>query len=181
MGTSLPQKLKIKEGTHIVLMNPPKGITKSIAPLPKGAKFIEEKKQSEFIILFVKDTKEVKKLFPSAIKILKKDGLIWTCFPKGSSGIQTDLTRDSGWEILELYNLEWKSLISLDEIWSAFCLKNSPAKLEASKASNNYQKNMAEWCDPATKTVKIPNDLAKAMVKGKVKTASGFKKSAAAR
>src|SRR5690242_19077021 len=107
MATTLSQKLKIKEGTQYVLVNAPKGVIKTISPLPKGAKFAEETKQNEFIILFVKDTKEVKKLFPGTLKILRKEGLIWTAFPKGSSGIQTDHTRDTGWEILQKYDLEW--------------------------------------------------------------------------
>lgn len=169
MAITVAQKLKIKEGTCITLINPPKGIIKTISPLPKGAKFTEGSKENEFAILFVKDTQEVKKLFPSTLKNLKKGGLIWTAFPKGSSGIQTDLTRDSGWDILQKYDLEWKSLISVDETWSAFCLKNSPAKQENSKASQDYHNNTAEWSDPVNKTVKIPDDLNKAMIKGKVK------------
>jgi hypothetical protein len=169
MAQSISQKLKIKEGTKILLVNPPMGIEKSISPLPKGASFVSKSKNHEFVILFVKNKKEMTKLFTATLKLLDKGGLIWTAFPKGSSGIQTDLTRDTGWEVLQKYDLEWKTLISLDDTWSAFCLQNSPAKKESSKASEDYHKNTTEWSDSVKKIVKIPKDFEIAMVKGKVK------------
>lgn len=169
MALTLAQKLKIKEETKILLINAPKGIIKTLFPLPNGASFVESEKTNDFIILFVKDQKEVKKEFPAALKILNNGGLIWTAFPKGSSGIQTDLTRDTGWDILQKFDLTWKTLISLDDTWSAFCLQNSPDKKGASQASQDYHSNTAQWSDPVKKTVKIPRDFETAMEKGKVK------------
>jgi hypothetical protein len=169
MAMSTAQKLKIKEGTQVLLLNAPKGMAKTLSPLPRGASFVEPSKLNDFIILFVKDQREVKKEFPAALKVLSKGGLIWTAFPKGSSGIQTDLTRDTGWEILQKFSLTWKSLISLDDTWSAFCLQNSPDTKEASKTSQDYHSNTKAWSDPVKKTVKIPKDFEAAMLKGQVK------------
>ena len=39
------------------------------------------------------------------------------------SKIQTDLTRDKGWESLSKLDLKWITLISVDETWSAFALR----------------------------------------------------------
>ncbi len=169
MPISLAQKLKIKEGTCILLINAPKGAEKTISPLPKWASFVEAGKNHDFIILFVKDQKEVEKYFLKSVKLLKPDGLLWICFPKGTSGIQTDLTRDKGWDTLYKVDMTWLSMISLDETWTAFCMKNATAKNEASKASQHYYENVAIWSDPKKKTVKIPKDLEQAMTKGKVK------------
>ncbi len=36
---------------------------------------------------------------------------------------QTDLTRDKGWEPIEASNLMWLSLVSIDDVWSAFSLR----------------------------------------------------------
>jgi hypothetical protein len=49
--------------------------------------------------------------------------ICWIHYPKGSSGIQTDLTRDKGWENLLKENLHWLSLISFNETWSAFGMR----------------------------------------------------------
>jgi excinuclease ABC subunit A len=54
---------------------------------------------------------------------LKPEALLWISFPKGSSGIQTDLSRDQGWEALEGTQLKWVTLVSIDSTWSAFCLR----------------------------------------------------------
>ena len=45
-------------------------------------------------------------------------------FPKGTSKIQTDLTRDQGWESVAQADLKWINLLSLEETWSAFSLRS---------------------------------------------------------
>ena len=50
-------------------------------------------------------------------------GHIWISYPKGTSKMQTDLTRDKGWEPLEGSDLMWLSLVSVDDTWSAFGLR----------------------------------------------------------
>lgn len=75
------------------------------------------------IQIFVRNEAELKKLAPAAEKALKPAGLLWISFPKGSSKIQTDLTRDQGWESLKKLDLKWVNLISVDETWSAFALR----------------------------------------------------------
>lgn len=60
--------------------------------------------------------------------------------------------------------MRWLSLISFNEDWSAFLLMNAPLKAQ-STASKDYHSNTAEWADPATKTVRVPDDLAAAFKK----------------
>jgi len=50
---------------------------------------------------------------------LKKDGLFWICYPKGSSKIKTDLNRDILWAAMGKFGLAGVSLISIDNVWSA--------------------------------------------------------------
>jgi hypothetical protein len=49
--------------------------------------------------------------------------MLWISFPKGTSKIQTDLTRDKGWEVLQGLDLKWITLVSVNETWSAFALR----------------------------------------------------------
>jgi hypothetical protein len=62
-------------------------------------------------------------LAPKAAKALKPESMLWISFPKGTSKIQTDLTRDKGWEVLRDLDLKWINLISVTEMWSAFSLR----------------------------------------------------------
>jgi len=54
---------------------------------------------------------------------LNAQSMLWISFPKGTSKIQTDLTRDKGWESLKALDLKWITLISVNETWSAFALR----------------------------------------------------------
>jgi hypothetical protein len=74
----------------------------------------------DWIQIFVKKKAELDKPAPKAAKALKADSLLWISFPKGTSKIQTDLTRDKGWEVVRDLDLKWMTLVSVDETWSAF-------------------------------------------------------------
>ena len=54
---------------------------------------------------------------------MKPDSLLWISFPKGASKIQTDLTRDRGWEDVQKLGLKWITLVSVNETWSAFAMR----------------------------------------------------------
>jgi hypothetical protein len=62
-------------------------------------------------------------LAPKAARALQPESILWTSFPKGSSKIQTDLTRDQGWESLQALDLKRITLVSVNETWSAFSLR----------------------------------------------------------
>lgn len=49
--------------------------------------------------------------------------MLWISFPKVTSKIQTDLTRDKGWDILQKLDLKWVNLVSVNDTWSAFALR----------------------------------------------------------
>jgi hypothetical protein len=58
-----------------------------------------------------------------AAKALKPESMLWITFPKGTSKIQTDLTRDKGWDEVQKLDLKWINLVSINETWSAFSLR----------------------------------------------------------
>ncbi|MEP7277194.1 MAG: bacteriocin-protection protein, partial [Bacteroidota bacterium] len=74
----------------------------------------------------------------------------WIYFPKGSSGMQSDLSRDKGWDTLQVHSntLDWLSLISFDEIWSAFaCRLKTVAKTKPAKQA---ERPILSYIDAAT-------------------------------
>ena len=77
----------------------------------------------DWIQIFVRTKAELEALAPKAASALRPESILWISFPKGSSGIQTDLTRDKGWETLQSLELKWITLISINETWSAFALR----------------------------------------------------------
>jgi hypothetical protein len=123
-ASALARKMKLKPGQRAALLNAPDGYLNELSPLPAGVE-VAEKLQGQFdwVQIFVKSKAELDKLIPKVVGALKPESLLWISYPKGTSKIQTDLTRDKGWDSLQKTDLKWVTLISVDEMWSAFALR----------------------------------------------------------
>jgi len=113
--------MKLKSGLEASVINAPKNYMDelrhdtAISPTLNG-KF-------DWIQIFVRSKAELEALAPKAVKSLKPESILWISFPKGTSKIQSDLTRDKGWDALRDLDLKWINLISVNETWSAFSLR----------------------------------------------------------
>jgi hypothetical protein len=162
MENALVRKLKIKEGQQVVLLNPPAGFTKEIGPLPGGVKIADKLKVAPLIILFVSNKAEVEKWVAKVVENLEGNGLLWLCFPKGTSGIQTDLTRDKGWESLAKFNLKLITLIAINEQWSAFAVRRSSEDVKFGvREKSEANKDITKFIDTVNKKVTLPPFLGK--------------------
>ena len=119
--SAIAKKMKLKPGLKAAVINAPETYLDDlqhdveISPSLSG-KF-------DWIQIFVKNKAELDTLAPKAVKALKPESMLWISFPKGTSKIQTDLTRDKGWDTLRNLDLKWINLISVNEMWSAFSLR----------------------------------------------------------
>jgi len=122
--SALAKKMKLKAGHHATILNAPEKYLKELEPLPPKVKIAQElEKPSDWIQIFVKTRAELESLFPKVLKFLKPESMLWISFPKGTSRIQTDLTRDKGWEYLQASELKWITLVSVNGTWSAFAMR----------------------------------------------------------
>ena len=120
----LLKKMKLKPGQHAAIINAPDGYVASLQPLPENAEVAQDLAGTfDWIQLFVKTQFELEQVLPQVRAALKPTGTLWITFPKGTSKIQTDLTRDKGWDALRPLDLKWINLISVDDTWSAFSLR----------------------------------------------------------
>lgn len=92
----------------------PAGYEKEFRPLPAKAEFSTSLTgKFDWIQTFARTKKELA-LALRAIRALRPEGLLWISFPGGTSGIQTDLSRDKGWDVLGKSDLRWVTLISVN-------------------------------------------------------------------
>ena len=63
---------------------------------------------------------DVKTMAPSALSAVVDNGLLWFAYPKKSGPLQSDLSRDSGWEPLFAAGFDSVAQISIDETWTGF-------------------------------------------------------------
>jgi hypothetical protein len=120
----LAKKLKLKPGQRAAVINAPQGYLDELSPLPNGATVTGKLDAAfDWVQLFVKSQAELDSSIVEVTRALKPESLLWISFPKGSSKIQTDLTRDQGWDSLRQLDLKWINLVSVNETWSAFSLR----------------------------------------------------------
>ena len=168
MPSSTAQKLKIKEGDILLTLHAPAEFKKNLGPVPAGVKIITDGKQYNQLHWFVSNKAQVEKETKKILPLIKDNVVCWIYYPKGSSKIQTDLSRDKGWDALLAHseNLTWLSLIAFDDTWSAFAfrLKNDTDK---KKPATSKERPILQYIDAVAKTIRLPEDLEAVLKKNK--------------
>ncbi len=164
MANSVADKLKIKTGDILLSLNAPPNFKRDLGELPEDVSVTLMGKTYNQIHWFVMNKAQLEKELSKVLKMLQSEILVWVYYPKGTGNMQTDLTRDKGWDSLlsETKKLTWISLISFDDNWSAFGFR---AKTEADKKKDAKPKvrEIFNWVNPTTKEVKLPDDLAEGL------------------
>jgi len=168
MANTIAQKLKIKEGFTLLTLHAPENFEDQLNPLPEGVKISSSAKKFNQVHWFVLNKTQLEKELDKVLKLVKEDVLCWIYYPKGTSKIQTDLTRDKGWDkLLQQHNeLQWISLISFDETWSTFGFR---MKTDSDKAREAKPKarEIFNYINAEKKEIRMPDDLATALKKYK--------------
>ena len=179
MAGTIATKLKIKAGDTILAIGAPGNYTKDLGNLPQKVtitKTITKKAGNHNQVhWFVENRMQMEKKLSAVLKQITGDVIWWIFFPKGSSSLQTDLTRDKGWDkLLAQKGLKWLSLISFNETWSAFAMRRETEK-DRKEVANKPEREIFNWIDSTSKTVKVPPDLNSAFKKNK-KAVENFEK-----
>lgn len=126
---ALIKKLLLKPGFRSIVLNAPDGYLAKL-----GSLTVENELDGEFdfVHLFVKNKDEVDQMGPKAVEAVKPEGVLWISYPKGSSKIKTDISRDKGWDAIKDRGFIGVSMISIDQTWSA--MRFRPVELTTRKA-----------------------------------------------
>jgi len=108
-GTPLIQKLGIKPGMKIHLVN---------APADYPAAGSGRKSPFDFIHFFAKDRNELLRNFPKLKSQLQQSGMLWISWPKAASKVPTDLNDNVVREIGLANGLVDVKVCAVDDIWS---------------------------------------------------------------
>jgi hypothetical protein len=118
-GKPLVQKLGIKPGATIAIVNAPRGYDGILGTLPREVK----RKASavgtlDFIQVFTDSKRELERRFPALERALAPAGMLWISWPKRASGVATDLTEDVIRAIGLAHRLVDVKVAAVDEVWS---------------------------------------------------------------
>ncbi|MBL0334436.1 MAG: YdeI/OmpD-associated family protein [Chitinophagaceae bacterium] len=168
MAKSTADKLRIQPGSTLLTLSAPLIFKKALSPLPAGVKITDRATAYDQVHWFIQNRAQLEKELSKVMKLLKPGVIVWAYYPKISSGVKTDLTRDKGWDCLlkEDDKLTWISLVSFDDTWSVFGFRPK-TDADRKKAAVPKQREIFNWVNPATKEVKLPEDLAAGLKKNR--------------
>ncbi|MDZ4763317.1 MAG: hypothetical protein SGI73_02115 [Chloroflexota bacterium] len=138
MIQSLAQRMNLKSGYNVLLLNPPRGF--ALDELPDGATLTTNpdaipENTYDAVLLFVNNSADIDAKTPNAWRSVKADGLFWVAYPKKSGAIKTNINRDVGWEMIGQLGLSGVKQISIDTTWSALRFRPVEAIKRPVKAS----------------------------------------------
>ena len=117
---SLFQKLGLKAGDSCLFHQTIDGFEGLITPIIDKLNVLAgfEYASADFIIHFARSQTELEKNLGDFLPCLKKDGMLWICWPKGVSKIPTDLNRDFIRNYILNIGLVDVKIAAIDENWS---------------------------------------------------------------
>ena len=122
-GTPLPRKLGIAEGDRVAFSRAPGGFRSTLGPLPDGvAVRTRVRGPLDVIVAFFDRRPELERRFSALAAALEPDGGLWIAWPKGSSGVATDLTEDVVREVAIANGLVDNKVCAIDDTWSGLRL-----------------------------------------------------------
>ena len=116
MDTALKEKLLMKAGKTVLVINAPIDFW-----MPSAKK---SNQNADVTLVFVRNEADISSLSKMAIGNTNPDGVLWFAYPKKSSGVKTDINRDSGWEPLAKNKFVPVTQVAIDETWSALRFKS---------------------------------------------------------
>lgn len=129
MEKSVAQKLLIKPGKRVRVIDPPPDLLVLLGTLPEGAVILEDNAgpdalvDTDVLVLFAAGQKDLAVYLPVMRAALKPETILWVAYHKGTSQIKTDINRDSINAYAQSIGLQGVAMIAIDEDWAALRLK----------------------------------------------------------
>lgn len=152
--------MRILPGHKVLALNLPSKIAGMIGET--AASVIEPENHPDIrpdaVVMAAGSIAELESLIRQFLKYVEKDTLFWIAYPKKSSGIKTDISRDVGWDALKNNGYLPVSQISVNQTWSALRFRHY------SKISGGRNRTVKE-VDERSGIVTIPEDFKTALEK----------------
>ncbi|MCC6427017.1 MAG: DUF3052 family protein [Phycisphaerales bacterium] len=119
-GTPLPQKLGIKPGSSLILINAPTDFEDELGELTSvtTASRLPRARTADVILLFCPNRKALEAGFQKAADALVPNGGLWISWPKKSSGVATDINENDVREHGLVCGLVDNKVCAITQTWS---------------------------------------------------------------
>jgi hypothetical protein len=122
-GKSLAQKLGLKEGQVIAVLNAPEDYSRLLGQLPPAIEFVVKPSgRTDLVHMFTSDATTLEKELQRLRRSLKPDAAVWVSWPKKASKFKTDVTEDTIRKIALPMGFVDVKVCAVSEIWSGLKL-----------------------------------------------------------
>jgi hypothetical protein len=92
-GTPLSRKLGIREGSLVLLVDPPDGFGRELEPLPPGARVLSRAApRLDVVVVFATEQMDLARGLARHAASIHPAGRLWVAWPKKASKVPTDIT-----------------------------------------------------------------------------------------
>jgi hypothetical protein len=121
---SVADKLLVKPGYRVLIVDPPGDYLPMMGDLPPGAILLKKATpETDLIQVFLTSKKEMEQKLPVLKTAMKPGELLWATYPKGTSKVKTDINRDIIASYVRTIGLVGVAMISIDDTWAALRLR----------------------------------------------------------
>jgi predicted SnoaL-like aldol condensation-catalyzing enzyme len=127
MKNPIARKLGMNPGMRALIIAPPPGYLKLLAPLPDGLTLSSRADGTyPFVQVFATRLSEIRRIAQKLSRHAAPNALVWISYPKKTSRTGGDLSRDLIREAMSVTGWRTVSIVAIDEVWSALRLRPAP-------------------------------------------------------
>ncbi len=118
---SLTEKLELRDEKNVLIQGLPSSIEKQFIKLSfsKNLTPLLKTRKIDFALVFAVSQNQLKEILSDVVPSLQADAKLWVAYPKVTSKITSDLTRETNWDVISHYGFESERSIVLDNVWTA--------------------------------------------------------------
>ena len=113
------ERLQVKGERRLAVVGASAALEKTVG----AAKARADLARADVVLLFASDRAGLEARLPDVLEKMQDAAILWIAYPKLSSGLAADLSRDIIHALAPKYGLDTVSQIAIDEDWSALRLK----------------------------------------------------------
>ncbi|MBV9457749.1 MAG: DUF3052 family protein [Bradyrhizobium sp.] len=113
------ERLQVKGERRLAVIGASAALEKAVG----AAKARADLAEADVALLFAADRARLEAKLPDVLKKMQEAAILWVAYPKLSSGLAADLSREVIHAVASKHGLDTVSQIAIDEDWSAMRLK----------------------------------------------------------
>ena len=115
------EKLQIREEKNVLIQGLPSSVEKQFSKLTfaKSVTPLLKSRKIDFALVFAVSKKQLDDILCDVVPALHPNGKLWIAYPKATSKIASDLSRDPSWEVATRHGFGGIAEVPMDTVWSA--------------------------------------------------------------